>query len=297
MADKPCKRTLRKDCSKSTTKDTVLPPCPSVTFCAGNQTITFDGRCVTAVPRGYQIPDGTYTSVTFQDGCVVGVGDAPVAQYTPNQCCPAPGPGDLSGSGEEVRISNNPSNLLVRNADGLSVMPNFRGRGISITGSGTVNDPFILSTDSTSGGGGSFIASGTPESLSVSGEGTSAQNPMLISMLPVVTGGKKNGISFNDYGQITGIDDAGDPPISQIFANSPIVADKKGEFVTLNYEPEDIVTAGEFITRDFKKIKFNSKGIITEVEDIPEDQRKYDMDLKPTPGGGGTPPIPGLNDD
>lgn len=37
--------------------------------------------------EGAALPDGTYTSFTIQNGCVVGVGDAPLPIYKPSECC------------------------------------------------------------------------------------------------------------------------------------------------------------------------------------------------------------------
>ncbi|ETD72768.1 hypothetical protein V757_02180 [Pelistega indica] len=106
----------RKKCEEKETP-VPLPPCQEVAFCAGNYTISFDGRCLHKSPRAYQIPNGTYSTVTFEDGCIVGVGQVAPAQYTPNECCASPSV-DGSDTSSDVQVSSAPANLLKRTPDG-----------------------------------------------------------------------------------------------------------------------------------------------------------------------------------
>lgn len=73
----PCKKPI----------ETKKKKCKPFSVCVGNYSLIWDGSCASVQERTYKIPDGTYTSLTFQGGCIVGVGNAPVPQYTPQACC------------------------------------------------------------------------------------------------------------------------------------------------------------------------------------------------------------------
>ena len=202
MAD--CKpRVLRRDCKETTSGGTDEKQCPSFSFCAGNKTVSFDGECMTVTDRTYQIPDGTYSTVTFKDGCVVGVGQAPVVGYTPNECCGPAGSGGENGG--DVTISAHPANLLKDTPDGLAVMPVIKGSGVSVKGSGTLSDPFII-TASSSGGSGVVITSGSPTALTVERAGTDHTDPIEVALKSVMQSGRYGPFTINEFGQVTDFD-------------------------------------------------------------------------------------------
>lgn len=130
-----------KPCSKAIAKKSRV--CKPFSFCAGNKTIIWDGECLMAQPRSYEIPDGTYTSITFAGGCVVDVGQAPVPQYTPQACCSDEDTGNNGNSGSSLIVSPVPGNLATISAGMLSVVPSWDARGnIAITGLGTATNPW-----------------------------------------------------------------------------------------------------------------------------------------------------------
>lgn len=137
MADCGC-----KPCSKPLPKK--AKACKPFSLCVGNYTLIWDGVCPTIQPREYQIPDGTYTSITFQDGCIVGVGEAPIPQYTPRQCCDnGKSNNDDVPVGSNVTVSLERGNLVTMTGNAISVVPHWDTQGnISVSGNGTVNNPW-----------------------------------------------------------------------------------------------------------------------------------------------------------
>ena len=65
---KPCS----KEMPASKTK------CKQFSLCVGNKSLHYDGNCLFVTDRKYKIPDGTYTSITFKNGCITGVDKAPL---------------------------------------------------------------------------------------------------------------------------------------------------------------------------------------------------------------------------
>lgn len=112
-------------------------------MCVGNYTFIWDGNCPIIQPRKYQIPDGTYTSITFADGCIVAVGQAPVPVYTPQQCCD----GDdfeSDGATNTSLVAGNVAGNLARIQNGeIEVKPVWDLNGnIVVKGNGTADNPW-----------------------------------------------------------------------------------------------------------------------------------------------------------
>ena len=129
---KPCKTEIPK---KPKT-------CKPFQICVGNHSLIWDGSCASIVKRKYQIPNGTYTSVTFEDGCIVGVGQAPIPQYTPQACCD----GDVVervGGTQELTRAKGVNNLVSITNGAISVEPMWDANGnIRVEGNGTANKPW-----------------------------------------------------------------------------------------------------------------------------------------------------------
>lgn len=116
--------------------------CKSFSICVGNHSLIWDGSCASIIPRAYAIPDGTFTSITFKDGCIVGVGEAPIPVYTPQACCD----GDNTNgeaSGNSVKVLEIPGNLLTIQGEYLKVEPSWSlTNSFSVTGFGTPDSPW-----------------------------------------------------------------------------------------------------------------------------------------------------------
>lgn len=131
---KPCKTALPIKHKK----------CKPFSLCVGNFTLIFDGVCPRIEPRQYQIPDGTYTSITFNNGCITAVGEAPIPQYTPQQCCG--GEEDLAHNSEasaDLSTTNIPGNLARIQNGAIVVKPVWDMTGnVVVSGLGTGDKPY-----------------------------------------------------------------------------------------------------------------------------------------------------------
>lgn len=129
----PCKTKLPKKNKK----------CNPFTLCVGNYTLIFDGNCPVIVPRKYQIPNGTYTSITFEEGCIVGVGEAPIPQYTPQQCCGEEYFEDDGNVSSELFSKNVAGNLAQIQNGSIVVKPVWDLTGnVIVDGSGVADKPY-----------------------------------------------------------------------------------------------------------------------------------------------------------
>lgn len=117
--------------------------CKPFQICVGNYTLTYDGNCPTIQERTIKIPDGTYTSITFVNGCITGVGEAPIPQYTPQQCCDAGADTGSSQRGDSLSTATTQGNLAVIKNNELSVTPQWDAQGnIQVQGQGTADRPW-----------------------------------------------------------------------------------------------------------------------------------------------------------
>ena len=129
---KPCKTEISKK----------PKACKPFSICVGNHSLIWDGSCASIVKRKYQIPNGTYTSVTFENGCIVGVGQAPIPQYTPQACCDGNG-GDQVGGTQELTRAKGVNNLVTITNGAISVEPMWDANGnIKVEGNGTTDKPW-----------------------------------------------------------------------------------------------------------------------------------------------------------
>lgn len=130
-----------KPCAKPLPKATKV--CKPFSFCSGNKTIIWDGDCLYEQDRIYQIPNGTYTSITFTDGCITAVGQAPIPQYTPQQCCDGEGNTGGQQGGSDLTVGKVQGNLAVIQNDMLTVKPLWDNNGnIIVQGFGTAAKPW-----------------------------------------------------------------------------------------------------------------------------------------------------------
>ena len=182
------------------------PACEEFSVCMGNHTLSYDGKCLALTPRSFKIEDGTYSSITFVGGCIVGVGAAQVPAYTPSACCDDAGSG-TGGPAADVVVDPRACNWLSHGAAGLLVAPTLQaGSGVSFNGCGTADDPLIISMAAT-GSGTQVYASSAATPISVQGTGLDS-SPLLVGMNPSgITAGTYAGFEVNSYGLITGYDE------------------------------------------------------------------------------------------
>jgi hypothetical protein len=167
--------------------------------CVGNYTLCYDGTCCQLAARKWRIPDGVYSAIQLQDGCIVGVGQVPVPSYTPPPCCDQESGGDPPTG---VPVSPDACNLTAMGPAGLqtflTVAP---GSGVTVSGCGTTGDPLRISASAS--GGGSITAQAGDSPIRVQGDG-SATAPLIIGMNRSVDPGNYGGLMVNRYGLVTG---------------------------------------------------------------------------------------------
>lgn len=203
------------DCKKPqpcpTPDPTPTPPKPTPAFsvCIADYTLHWDGTHAT-LERTRFTTNGTYGSITIQDGCVVGYGECEVPTYTPPYCNPNPAPcnegGSGGGTGTTATVSPRAGNQLSSDTYGLYAKAYVQGgTGVTVTGQGTQTSPYIISMASGTGGGttgGAIVGQG---GISVEQRG----GVYFLSMPRAeLTAGKYGPFNVNEYGVITGIDDS-----------------------------------------------------------------------------------------
>lgn len=236
-------------------------PCsPAFSLCVGDRTLKWDGFCPT-IERTRNTPDGTYTSVTVVDGCIVGYGYADVATYTPPYCNPNPAhcQGQGQGATATYTVSPNSDNSLVNSASGLFARTFIQGSGsIAVSGKGTVQNPYVISFN------------GNSEKTTIVGEAgithRESEGVTYVGLSPVgVAKGVYNGFSINEYGQITGFSDAVARDSSTVKAGAGLVATDDGGITTIAHEEHDIPVATVF---GGFAVGLNKSGHIVQMERI-----------------------------
>ena len=125
-----------------------------------------DGGILKHEPASNPPADGVYGKVVVKNGCIVDVQPEDVAIHTSAPCAPIPSPCDCAGGGSSggggmAQPSTTAGNLFEYDAAGRPLVRVFmeEGSGVTLDGSGTKSDPYILSSSAV-GGGNSVIAAG-----------------------------------------------------------------------------------------------------------------------------------------
>lgn len=135
MADCGC-----RPCSKELPKQN--GSCKPFSLCVGNNSLHYDGECLFVTKRKFQIPDGSYTSLTFKDGCIVDVGQAPIPVYTPQACCDG-APATTVIEQPRLEVAEGAGNLAKIEGNKLTVDPLWRDTtSVNISGNGTTDKPW-----------------------------------------------------------------------------------------------------------------------------------------------------------
>ena len=119
--------------------------CKEFSLCVGNKSLHYDGNCLYITDRKFKIPNGTYTSITFQEGCIVGVGEAPLPVYTPQACCDGDAVTNVVQP-ETLTTSDEVGNLAKIENNKLTVNPAWKNSDtITVGGNGTTDKPWKAS--------------------------------------------------------------------------------------------------------------------------------------------------------
>lgn len=236
MSDLDCKKPV--PCIPDNPPKEIYPP-PTAPFdiCVGDNTFTWDGTRAT-LNRVRRTPDGTYTSVTVVNGCIVGYGYADEPTYTPPYCNPNPthcqtgGSSGSSGSGWNGVISPNVDNSIKLTSSGLYARTYIQGAGgISVVGTGTVTNPYIIS-----GGSGAAGSGGVSAVVGRNGIETETTNGVVLAGLEEV--GKPgvydigDQITIDRFGRVTDVTKRTDPIVA---AGSGLTSRPDGDTLVIEH--------------------------------------------------------------
>lgn len=200
-----CKPRMLTSCEGQTLQSGVPPSCSDWSVClpfAGR--LYSEGGCVKVEP-GNPPEDGVYGKVIIAGGCIVGLEKADIPLYTSSPCAPVPAPCACGEGGSMPEPSPQAGNLFTTDAAGMPLVKVSMqaGSNISITGSGTTTDPFIISgkfdvaqTTFVQAGNSGVTVTGTGgrEDPYKVGHGNTKTNESLTSAM---------GLSIDQFGHIT----------------------------------------------------------------------------------------------
>lgn len=235
MANLDCKKP--KPCNpKAPVKEIYPPATGAFDVCVGDRTIHWDGTRA-MLSRNRHTPDGTYTSVTVVDGCIVGYGYADEPTYTPPYCNPSPSSCQGEGSGgsggsTSVTISSARGNQLTEAQGGLYARAYVKGgAGVTVTGTGTATDQYTISVASSGGS--------TPSTVGRNGvEVTKSENGVLYvgledKQIRPQTVDVTKSFMVDKYGRITEVNDRTDPIV---MAGTGLTTTQQGDTVEIGHE-------------------------------------------------------------
>lgn len=204
MADQ-CNPRMVSNCGTMVLKEAEQTKCQPFSFCLpfGGK-VEYDGTCMQYAP-GTPPEDGVYSKIYIANGCIVGADKYDPPIYTSSPCAPVPNPCDCEGGGSGALPdpSTQSGNLFQYDASGrplVKVTIN-GGNGISVSGSGSSTDPFMLSATPDSSIGIQYFKSGN-DALTLTGSGTSG-DPYTYTHRSGYQG-NVNGMTFDTYGHLTG---------------------------------------------------------------------------------------------
>lgn len=259
MANLECKKP--KPCDP-VPKPEPVPCSPAFDLCVGDRIFKWDGFCPT-VERSRHTPDGTYTSVTVVDGCIVGYGYAPEATYTPPYCNPNPARCQESGAGgvSTAEVSPNINNSLTKTSNGLYARTYIQGGdGVTVSGVGTVSSPYKISSTV----GTSSVGVGTIVGRNGVVAETSANNVNYIGLTAtgVARGTYDVATQFtvDEFGRITAAENSPDPLVT---AGEGLQTSPAGDSITVEHPT---VMVDNTLVLGAYTIRLNNSGHITGTE-------------------------------
>lgn len=235
-----------------------VPPIPSIPFtvCHGPDQLVWDGSALSLI-KGVAIPDGTYTSVTLKNNCIVGAQQAPIPIYTPPPCVEPPATCTPTGGGGVTPIAPDAGNQLMMLPSGLySKCYVQAGANITVTGSGVSTNPYVISTSASSS---TSVQSGNPaiNVSTVAGVYTVGLNPS--GVVP----GSYAGFTVNTYGLITAYTPQDDPNITSIVGGLGVEVDITAGIATVSLPASPV--AGEIAQFGAYQVIFSDVGTPTQI--------------------------------
>ena len=255
MADQ-CNPRMVSNCGTVTLKEAEQTKCQPFSFCLpfGGK-VDYDGTCMHYAP-GTPPEDGVYSKIYIANGCIVGADKYDPPIYTNSPCAPVPNPCDCEGggTGSLPDPSTQSGNLFQYDASGrplVKVTIN-GGSGVTVSGSGSTTDPFVISAKPDSTIGLQYFKAGN-DGLILSGSGTQ-QDPYSYAHK---TGYQANvlGMTFDQYGHLTGyIQPSSAGTVNGVIGEDGITAETElsSGVVTLTYATPVRVLQGEYYLGAYK---------------------------------------------
>lgn len=198
-----CQERILPSCERVIKEASTSGSCPSWNIClpfGGN--LHTEGGCIHYDPPSSVPPDGEYTKIVIVNGCIVDAKQADIPLYTASPCAPVPTPCDCAGGGSGSLPDPSPQagNMFRYDASGrpLVKLTVQSGEGVSVTGSGTANDPLVI-TNTQEQAGQLYLRSGSA-AIGITGDGT-ASDPKTITHASGFEG-TLNGMTFDAFGHL-----------------------------------------------------------------------------------------------
>lgn len=190
------------------------------------------------------VPDGTYTQVTVQGGCIVGASQTITPVQPSPLCCGESG--TSAGGGQVLTAPQDGANLSSIVNSNLVTRVHFSpASNITVTGTGTASNPFTMSVSATSGS----VASGTstPSALEVTGAGTSS-SPLRVNHKRIPGNAiDSNGFKTDEFGHVISYN----PTQSTGQTLEPVVVENGlTTLEKINPQPAVIATGAQTMTVD-----------------------------------------------
>lgn len=257
--DLDCKKP--KPCKPDETPKEIYPPeTPEFDLCVGDHTLKWDGSRL-RLERGRNTPDGTYTAVTTVNGCIVDYGQADEPTYTPPFCNPNPNSCQTGGAGNsDVLVSANTNNIIKWTTSGLFARTYINaGLGVTVTGTGTQNNPYIISSSTSTTIGEVKTITGINGIVST----TDNLGNATVKLEDVITAGTYKGFEVDSTGRIVGISTAVANGDYNVQAGIGLTQVDDGDTLTIGHPTFDLpetMALGGYI------VAVNNSGHITEAE-------------------------------
>lgn len=262
-----CKERILPACEKAIQKADVSSNCPSWSVCLPfGGSLHTEGGCVhytapTSVPD-----DGEYSRIVIANGCIVEAKKAEIPLYTSSPCAPVPVPCDCGGGSASLPDpSPQAGNLFRYDTAGrpLVKLTVSNGSGISITGDGTASNPLVITNTQTEKDSG-HIRTGSSV-IKITGTGTSA-DPITIAH-GAGQQGTYNGLTFDEYGHLTGYEEAAAKGVTGIVGSGGIDAqtDTKTGVATIKLAEPVSKAAGNYYFGGYN-VELDDKNRIASVK-------------------------------
>lgn len=204
-----CRKTIKvTDCGSDVSNSSEPIKEPFSVCLPFGRSLSYDGETIRLHGKS-NIPDGTYGTITVENGCIVSAGEQPVCEYTPQPCAPASATCDGTSSNPTgIVLDPRAGNIATLDSQGRlgAFIHYYAGANITITGTGTKSDPLRFSVTGGGEGGACYMISGTPDVIRLSGSGTSQDTYVIEHSALKDVSGTYGMFTFDKFGHLTNVD-------------------------------------------------------------------------------------------